>query len=180
MIALIKIARRVLCLCMAAGVAFSAFGETPEERENALKAGFIYNFFSYIEWPQKSEQSGPFVVGIVGNDSYDAVVAALAGKSVKGRRIEVRKVGDLSRLEGYHLVFVSASEQARLRQILDQTRNAAILTVGESAGFTREGGIINLVPSRNRFQLEINPAAAEKAGLTISSQLLKLARIVGS
>jgi hypothetical protein len=175
-----RFARGLVCLSLAACLLLSAKAETPEERENALKAGFLYNFFSYVQWPTKAGDSAdaPLIIGIVGEDSFAAVLASLQGKNHKGRPIEVRKVSDLTKLDACHLIFVSASEEKRLRQILDQTKNRAVLTVGEFSGFTREGGMINLVSMRNRYQLEINPDAAEKAGLTISSQLLKLARIV--
>jgi hypothetical protein len=172
--------RALLRLALLACLIFSVHGQTAEEREIALKTAFLYNFFSYVQWPQKStdQADAPFVVGVVGENSFDAVLSSLNGKNVKGRRIQVRKVDDLNDVNACHLIFITASEEKRQSQILDQARNHAVLTVGESTGFTREGGMINLVPSRNRVQLEINPDAAEKAGLTISSQLLKLAKIV--
>lgn len=173
--------RRSLLFFAAAvcGSRISAVAETPEERQNILKAGFVYNFFSYVQWPAQSGESNdaPFVVGVVGEDALNA---ALDGKSIKGRRIEARKLDDLSKVQGCHILFVPASEEKRVPQILEQTKNRAVLTVGETSNFTRDGGMITLVPSRNRYQLEINPDAAERAGLTISSQLLKLARIVKS
>jgi hypothetical protein len=176
---MLKLLPKLFLVALLFAASAVARAETAEERENALKAGFLYNFFSYVEWPQKADKgTGPFVVGIVGNDVFAAANAALNGKEIKGRRIEVRKIEDASKLSSYHLVFVSASEEKRGREILNQASGSGVLTVGDwSSGFIREGGVINLVPSRNRLQIEINPAAAEKAGLTISSQLLKLARI---
>jgi hypothetical protein len=172
--------RAFLCVVALAGLVFSTRAETAEERESALKAAFLFNFFSYVQWPSKANEpnEAPFIVGVIGDSSLDPAFAALSGKLAKGRRIEVRKLDDLSKIEGCHLIFITASEEKRVGQILEQTKNHAILTVGESSGFTREGGMINLVPLRNRYQLEINPDAAEKVGLTLSSQLLKLARIV--
>ena len=170
----------LLGLALVAGLVVGARAETPEERENALKAGFLFNFFSYVQWPRKANEQveAPFVIGVVGDESCDPLRASLQGKTAKGRRIEVRPIDEVTPLDAFHVIFVSASKEARLRQILDQTKHSAVLTVGEVPGFLREGGIINLVSAHNRFQIEINPEAAEKAGLTISSQLLKLARIV--
>jgi preprotein translocase subunit Sec61beta len=52
-----------------------------------------------------------------------------------------------------------------------------VLTVGESEAFARQGGMIRFFEEDNRLRFEINPTAAEKVGLRISSKLLKLARI---
>jgi hypothetical protein len=168
---------RVCCVLLLAMAAGSAHGQSAEEREQALKAGFLFNFFSYVDWQKPDKNEGAFVLGIVGDETFAAANKALSGKMAKGRRIEVRKVDDFSKLSMYHLVFVSASEERRAREIINQAQASGVLTVGEGSSFLHEGGVINLVPAHNNFRIEINPTNAEKAGLTISSQLLKLARI---
>ncbi len=50
-----------------------------------------------------------------------------------------------------------------------------LLTVGETPGFLEHGGIINLVEVQGRIRFEINQEAAKRAGLTVSSRLLRLA-----
>src|SRR5688500_8527409 len=137
---------RGICVLLAALMIAPIAGQSVADRENALKAGFLYNFLSYVEWPQKGSDpaDSPFVVGIIGDDALPIVTASLVGKSVKGRRIDVRKVEDIKSLGAYHVVFISASEEPRLRQILDEAKNSAVLTVGEVSGFLREGGVINL------------------------------------
>jgi hypothetical protein len=51
------------------------------------------------------------------------------------------------------------------------------LTVGEAEGFAISGGVINFYTQNNKLRFEINPDAAERAGLRISSQLLRLSRV---
>ena len=53
-----------------------------------------------------------------------------------------------------------------------------MLIVGDMEGFARSGGIINLVMTEGKVHFEINVSAAERAGLKISSKMLKLAQIV--
>ena len=55
---------------------------------------------------------------------------------------------------------------------------STVLTVSDTNGFAHQGVIINLIKVDNKIRFEINPAAAERAGLKISSHLLRLARIV--
>jgi hypothetical protein len=55
---------------------------------------------------------------------------------------------------------------------------AGVLTVGDTEGFTEAGGMINLTIVDQRVHFEINPDAARRAGMKISSKLLSLAKIV--
>jgi len=77
-----------------------------------------------------------------------------------------------------HILFIGASENRQLTQILSRLRGLPVLTVSDIAGFCETGGAINLVVSDKRVSLEINPASAERARLQLSSRLLSLARIV--
>jgi hypothetical protein len=49
------------------------------------------------------------------------------------------------------------------------------LTVSDIPSFTNSGGMIGFELIDNRVRFDVNLAAAEKAGLTLSSQLLKVA-----
>jgi hypothetical protein len=66
----------------------------------------------------------------------------------------------------------------RLQQILEVSRTAPVLTVGDMDQFAQRGGMINLTTEENRIRFEINVKAIERVGLKASSQLLRLARIV--
>ena len=53
-----------------------------------------------------------------------------------------------------------------------------VLTVGDMDGFSQAGGIINFISVDSKIHFEINVDAAQSVGVKISSQLLKLARII--
>ena len=76
------------------------------------------------------------------------------------------------------MLFISASERDRLDSILDAIAEQPILTVADMPRFARTGGIIALKVVDNRFRLEINTGVADKAGLKLSSKLLRLAETV--
>jgi hypothetical protein len=57
-------------------------------------------------------------------------------------------------------------------------KRSSTLTIGETAGFAMLGGIINLTIEDNKLHFELNPIAADRAGLKISSKLFSLAKIV--
>ncbi len=55
---------------------------------------------------------------------------------------------------------------------------ASILTVGEASGFASRGLMVNFVTAASKVRFEINEKAAQRAGLKISSKLLRLASSV--
>ena len=53
--------------------------------------------------------------------------------------------------------------------------NLPVLTVGDQNGFVQAGGMIGLRVEDSRVRFDVNLAAAQRAGLTLNSQMLKLA-----
>ena len=75
-------------------------------------------------------------------------------------------------------VFIGASEKSRLAKIVEDVKNRPVLTVSEVEGFVeRSGGMVNLVTGPNRIIMEINREATGQAKLSLSSQLLRLAKV---
>jgi hypothetical protein len=62
-----------------------------------------------------------------------------------------------------------------LKQILTTLGNASVLTVSELPEFTQRGGMVQFVSEGSRVRFEVNLVSAEHAGLTLSSELLKVA-----
>ena len=62
-----------------------------------------------------------------------------------------------------------------MKQILAAVEKSGVLTVSDLPDFTISGGMIQFVLRDNKVRFEVNLAAAERAGLTFSSQLLKVA-----
>ena len=76
------------------------------------------------------------------------------------------------------LLFIGSSDRQRVNRLLAGVRDRPVLTIAELPGFTDFGGIINLYRADDRLRFEVNLGAAKRAGLAISSRLLRLARIV--
>lgn len=174
-------AARVLALVLfLTGGAAAADPGTATEYE--LKAAFLYNFVRFVEWPV----SGPgapddsIVVCVLGDDPFGPLLdQTIAGKAVRDRRLVARRIASAADATGCHILFISASEKERLGRILRTLGERSVLTVADSERFAESGGMINFRLDASRIRLEINPEAARRAGLRISSQLLKLADIVG-
>lgn len=165
------------CLAILLG-ARAVRAEAP--REYQLKAAFIYNFLQFVDWPPGAfaDRAAPIVVATVGDDPFQgALDKAIGGKAVGGRALVVRHFAKGPDVKGCQLIFVPEGQEEQFGAALQKLANAPVLTVGESEAFARQGGMIRFFEEDNRLRFEINPTAAEKVGLRISSKLLKLARI---
>jgi hypothetical protein len=140
--------------------------------EYQVKAAYLYNFVKFIEWPAAARQ-GPLTICIAESNPFGkALDDLLRGESIDGRAITARVVS--SPQADCHVVFVPQGVAAG--EYLRAVRNSPVLTVGEAADFVAQGGIINFVRDAGMIRFEIDPAAARRVGLQISSRLLRLAR----
>lgn len=154
---------------------------TPALPEYVVKAGFLFNFAKYVEWPPDAfeKPETPISIGIVGADPFgDGLEKILKNKTVRNRSFTVLRFPDRSGLQRCHILFIPRSEREHLTAILRQIETWPVLTVGEDDGFSRAGGTTNILIEKERPRLEVNPDAAEKARLTIDAKLLKAAAIV--
>jgi hypothetical protein len=167
-------------VALSVGLPVAAPAQQAGLSEADIKAGCLYNFVKFVDWPAQAlpPNSPTITVGVMGNSPVGTSLDTLNGKSVRGKTLVIRRVRDPRDGTSCQLLFVSAPESDRFRQAVDALRSASVLTVGEAEGFARSGGVINFTREGNRVHFEINPDAAARARLNISSQLLKLARIV--
>jgi hypothetical protein len=140
--------------------------------EYQLKAAYLYNFVKFIEWPAAARQ-GPLTICIAGTNPFGATLEDLVrGESIEGRAIAARVIQ--APQADCDVVFVPRGVAAG--GYLRAARNTPVLTVGESPDFVSQGGIINFVRDAGMIRFEIDQNAARRAGLQISSRLLRLAR----
>jgi hypothetical protein len=172
--------------------------ETTTSREYQVKAAFLYNFTMFTDWPKEKIADGndPIVIGIIGDDPFDDAFEPVKNKKVKGKDVvikrfkgfeELKKSGEkdgsqpqpqIKTLKKCHVLFICSSEKKRLGEIIDLVQDNNVLTVSDIEGFLEAGGIISFVMEEKKVNFEINNISAEKAGLKISSKLLRLAKRV--
>jgi len=151
-------------------------GQSEASRSLRIKAGFLYNFARFIEWPPSGRVNVDICV--LGDPAATVAVESIAGKIARGHTVRVAAHASPRDVRQCHIVFVGPEWAARLPEVLQALEGTDVLTVGDSAGFAEAGGMIGLKLSRNRFLLEINVTAIRSAGLQVSSQLLALANII--
>jgi YfiR/HmsC-like len=163
---------------------FAQASEASDSSEYLIKAGFIFNFAKFVEWPTTAfaQPDSPIVIGVLGTDPFGTIIDQIVkDKKIGARGFIVKRLrwgSDVKDLRDCKILFVSASEKAHLDEVVQIVRGLPILTVGETPGFAERGGIIRFTVEDNRVRFEVNVDAAHQADLTISSRLLTLARIV--
>jgi hypothetical protein len=183
--------RRLQILIVALSISLSwapgAFAQSPEVSDSSeylIKAGFIFNFAKFVEWPSNAfaQPDSPIVIGILGTDPFGTIIDKIVqDKKIGTRGFVVKRLKwgtELKELRECKILFIGASERAHMDELVQMLRGLPILTVGETPGFAERGGVIRFVLEDNRVRFEVNVVAARQADLTISSRLLTLARII--
>lgn len=158
--------------------AFTANRQADKASEYNLKAAFIYNFTKYIEW-KAGAVDNDFIIGVIGASPISAPLDEIVKtEMVNGKKITVRHFTSPSDISFCHILFISRNTNAALDDILAKTTGKGMLIVSEQDGYAKEGAAINFVVIDRKLKFQANVNAINKAGLTASSQLLKLAIIV--
>jgi len=171
----------IIAICLTVSSWTSVQAEPTTPREYMIKAGFLYNFAKFVDWPEEvfENSSTPLIIGILGEDPFgNDLDQIIKKKTVKERSILIKRLKTLDELKVCHILFISASEKSHLSKVISKTKDWHVLTVSEMEGFAELGGIINFTKEGNKIRFEINLDAAEQSGLKISSRLLKLAKII--
>jgi hypothetical protein len=151
--------------------------------EAQVKAMFVYNFLKFVEWPVDTSAGAkdPFVVLIIGEGATaDATEQFLESKSIGDRPLVVRRIRWDQSLAGARAAFVVERDAKKLHHVLDAAAAAGVLTIGEGESFTTRGGVIGLLVEDRKVRFDVDTAAAQIAGLRVSSKLLALTRAVRS
>ena len=149
--------------------------------EYRVKAAFLYNFAKFVTWPDQVFPAAdtPVVFCLAGEDPFQELLdTTTKERKVEGRQIEIRRLTVDAPLAGCHLVFSSETDGTRVAHVLQRATGAGALTVGEAEEFLPRGGMIRLLVEEGKVRFDISTRSAERAGLKVSSQLLKLARNV--
>lgn len=181
--------RWIAILIVSVGLLFAPSGSAVAQIpwEYTVKRAFLYKFVKYVRWPP--EAGDQLVIGVLGKDPFGAVGADLPSGTLAGKKILVRRFDSMAEYSPCQILFISGTAAAgreeetaedRLKAAVERTSDSPVLLVSESRGLAEKGAMINFrVDVRaNAVKMDINKNAAERAGLTIDSDLLRLKKAV--
>lgn len=176
---MIVVAGLALVCALASGPACAGQPAAAPTPEAQIKAGIVFNLAQVVSWPDSATSATPFGIGVIGHDDSDPALFSLANKTVRGRGLMLRDPLPATAADEVQIVFISRSQATTLNSLLATLAGRPVLTVSEMDGFCEKGGMVQMRRERNRVQLRVNREAAERVGLRLSSQLLKVAELVG-
>lgn len=144
--------------------------------EAAVKAGFLLNFTTFVEWPPTAlDGYERFIVAIYGDDSVALEMERLAaGRQVRGLPLVVRSLREPGPAERVHLAYVGRIHEAQLREMAARLPGPVLLVTHAQAGLDA-GAVLNFVRENGRVRFQASTRAAEQRGLRLSSRLLTVA-----
>ncbi len=172
----------VACIFFAAlfvsGNTYTQTTEPAEPAAAAIKAAYLYKFGNFVHWPARSQDTTGkvFTIGIISEDGLaDELKKIVAGRSVMGLPVVIRKLRTGDPMGGINVLFVGRSHNSHLADILAAVKGKATLTVTESDKGLELGGMINFVTIDGKLRFEVAPKAAELESIAISARLLAAA-----
>ena len=168
----------LIALLLLVGTPIAEGQSSPAHTEFEVKAAFLYRFASFVEWPETAASEDAFEVCIVGDDPFGKAFEPFLDQEVQGRRLRIIRHPSAVDIPRCRILFVGDSLKDHIGQILQQVADEPVLTVSDIDGFAARGGILNFVLRERKVRFAINLEAADRAGVKMSSRLLKLAEIV--
>lgn len=175
----IALVRKVLLIAWILAIpALQAQSSTPTDYD--VKAAYLFNFGRFVEWPAHTLSDGTaFTFCILGRDPFGANLdRLLARETIDGKNIAVKRILTAHEASGCQVLFMGAEQESHVSKVIEELDKEAVLTVSDVPKFSDRGGMIQFVTEGNRVRFSVNLSATQRAGLTLSSDLLKVATSV--
>jgi hypothetical protein len=173
--------KRILILATAVLLCGSPAVEASDLRlyEREIKAGLLYNFLKYTDWPEERLASSPsMTVCLFGGDPFGGALEKTKGRTVHQRPIVIRTVSEVRETGSCNLVFVNERAESRWPELSAFLDGKSVLTVSDFGDFSGRGGMIEFTRKGERVTVLINIDEIRAAKLTVQDRLLKLATVV--
>ncbi len=141
------------------------------------KAKFATTLARFVTWPAAPSSGAMRLCVLHQSPAIAAAFAAYEGGTVLGRKLEVVSNPTPSST-GCDMLFVDSSLQRAAPRGADAAGEPSTLTVGAVDGFISRGGMVEIVNVNDTLRFDVNLPALRRAGLSLNSQALKLARQV--
>lgn len=145
--------------------------------ENSMKSAFIYNFTLYTEWPDNSIPE--IKLCLLNNEPLIEALDNLSGKNINGKQLKISIENLEDDFSQCRILFIGWVSDAVAQKVLQKVSNYSTLTITDNPRLKPLGATIFMhLNDENRLVFEVNLKSANKAGLSLSSKLLRLAKSV--
>ncbi len=150
--------------------------------EHTLLAALALNIVRFTTWPPQMEPPLNNVINfcVFGDNVVQESFASIDNKAVGKKTLRVINLSRLRNFDQCHAIYISELKQNVLLQVFVEVKKRPVLTIGEDGNFAEQGGMIDLRNDNGKISVYINLSVVQEANLTISSRVLKLAKIIGN
>jgi len=163
---------------------FISSAPATEFSADEVKAVYLFNFTSFISWPDDtfSDELEPFTYCSMGSKSavIEPLGEILLGEKVGERAVQYKTISSLSKLKSCQILYIDQQQKVDVVEILAAIADASVLTVSDIDGFAEQGGGVEFSAKAGRIKLLINILSIKKSRLNISSKLLRIAELINS
>jgi len=180
-----QLAGLLLMLCPLWGNAI-AVADEDAERLKSVKAAFILNVARFVTWPPEvfEKEDTPYTLCLYRTNSLGSAIESIRGKRVSTRHLRVSTINKLEESLDCTILFIPLMEAPHFKAEVQSTFQRPLLTITDLTakdaitGVSHKGVMVSMVREKARIGLEVDLQQTRNAGLQVSSQLLKLVRIV--
>lgn len=161
----------LLSLMLSVSMASSSLAQVEDYK---VKASWIYALVPYIKWHEKPANN--LTICTIGLDSVGSFLRRI--QKEKSLPISIEEKNRKSPLKDCHIVYIGASEEEQVTDILKNIKDLPIVTVSTIKSFAQMGGIVEFITETDKVSLRINTTSAKNARLIIDSDLLGISEII--
>jgi hypothetical protein len=164
-----------LFLIILASLNRHAQAQPPAASQSDVQAVYLFNFAKFVRWPSGAEHE-PLTICVAAPKKFvDTVTKLVAGEYVETRPLAIRAIQSGGDEAGCAILFVDVSAKEHLDSLLAATVGKPVLTVSDAPGFLDHGGMIQFLVVSNRVRFSVDLRSVDRSGVSLSSELLKVA-----
>ncbi len=173
----------LLCLLWCDAIAVA--GDEVHRIKN-VKAAYVLNIARFVTWPPGvfEKKDSPCLLCLYRSNPLGRAIETIRGKQISARHLRVDTIDRLEESSNCSILFIPHMELSHFTAEVSGEIQRPLLTITDLTtedvvtGISRRGVMVSMIREGARIALEVDLQQARNARLRISSQLLKLARIV--
>ncbi|MEQ1544332.1 YfiR family protein [Methyloglobulus sp.] len=177
-----KTVKKRLSLVLGLNLLLNAHAPTYAQslEEQTVLAALALNIVRFTSWPAEAQIKTTIDLCVIGDNVAQESFTSIDAKAVGDKTLHIINLSRLRNFEQCRALYISGLQQNILAQIFVEIKKRPLLTIGEGTDFATQGGMVGLENVDDKINLEVNLSVVRESKLTISSRLLKLAKVIGN
>tara|TARA_R110002050_G_scaffold63048_2_gene138107 strand:+ start:1404 stop:3272 length:1869 start_codon:yes stop_codon:yes gene_type:complete len=147
----------------------------PANYQTKIKAGFILNFYKYVEWPNNSIKD-TFYIGILKEPEVAKEIKNfIKGKTYGNKKIpfKVTEINNLDQASEFNILFINNSSGYLPERLFKAIGDKSVLVITENYDYNTT--MINFFTDDSKIKYQVNLAKTEPRSLIIDNKILTTA-----